>query len=178
MKTHVSAHYSAVPQPFICILCWARALRRSHLPYRKCAPSLHIPPFIMLTPAQLLLWNGEKWLSQLFPWASCKYVCACIFLCTLVWGVCACDEHWLVWFEHDVRDKNSFLTRWMNFIYLFNGCKTCYLFCWILKTDIQANIYTQRLFGWLAGWLENKWINYNNKKLWSDWLANVCVYIS
>lgn len=118
VKTHVSAHYSAVPQPFICILCWARALRRSHLPYRKCAPSLHIPPFIMLTPAQLLLWNGEKWLSQLFPWASSKYVCACIFPRVLVWGVCACDEHWLVWFEHDVQDKNYFFNT-LNELYLF-----------------------------------------------------------
>ncbi len=137
VKTHVRAHYSAVSQPFICILCWARALRRSHLPYRKCAPSLHIPPFIMLTPAQLLLWNGEKWLSQLFPWASCKYVCAYIFVCALVWGVCAYDEHWLAWFEHDMQDRRFFST--LNNFYLFNRCKFWYLHYWIIHLD--TNLY-------------------------------------
>lgn len=115
VKTHVRAHYSAVSQPFICILCWERALRRSHLPYRKCAPSLHIPPFIMLTPAQLLLWNGEKWLSQLFPWASCKYVCVYICVCACMRSLCV---WWalagMIWTWH--ARQEIFLAHWTIFI--------------------------------------------------------------
>lgn len=104
-------------------------LRRSHLPYRKRAPSLHIPSFIMLTPAQLLLWNGEKWLSQLFPWASCKCVCAHPFAMLCLYEEFAlCDELWLLQFRHDMT-RQDFVRHadWILFIYL--GCGTCSLSC-------------------------------------------------